>query len=69
MKPIHWFFLILAVYVKLLLSICNWIVLSFVLFETQSWFSNFNPIPFKDGNKFNHGFIPGVVLMSNFKSR
>ena len=38
-------------------------VLSFVLFETQSSFSNFNPIPFKDGS------IPGGVTMLNFKSK
>ena len=58
MKSIHWFFFTLPVYVKLLLSICNLMVLTFVLLETQSSFSNFNPNVFKNGNKFNHGSIP-----------
>ena len=48
---------------------CNWIVLSFVLFDAQSSFSICNPSDFNEGNKFNQGTFVSGVWMLNFKSK
>ena len=68
MKPIHCFFLMVCVWLKLLLSKCSKIVLFIDLYSLQSS-SIDNPSSFNDGSKFNQGSIVSGVQMLKFKSK